>query len=399
MCVKRIALVLPELLPVPPVKGGAVEHWIHEATKRYAPDQAEVTVVSRPAGTPGVPGVRYLGIPWTTWSQRLHNLKARLRHGHPMRALAKVQNVWSYGRRLRGQTAGFDVVCLENDPNLLLFVRPRPGQRVVLHMHNEHLCSRALRPLYTRLLHRADAVLCVSEYIRRRSAEFYPEHAARFQVLMNATDPEYFVPLDRANSRQQLALPNVPVAGGPVVVYIGRLTEDKGVHVLLAAFARLVAVCPTARLVIAGSSFFAGAATTPYQDRLRQMAEPCRDNVVFTGFLPHDRIRLLYAAADIVVVPSIWQDPCPLVVLEAMSSGAAVVASAVGGIPEMLCRPEAGVLIGAGDADALHAALQRLWADAPGRLAMGQAARQLVLDKFSWPRLMTDFRAALEAAP
>lgn len=394
---KRIAFVLPELLPVPPVRGGAVEHWIHEATKRYSREHVALTVVSRPAGVPGLADVNYLGLPWTPWSQRLHALKAKLRQGHPLRALAKVQNVWSYGRQLRGRTDGFDVVCLENDPNLLLFVKPRPGQRVVLHMHNEHLCSRPLRPLYRWLLKRADVVLCVSEYIRQRAVACFPEHAHRFQVLINATDPDYFVPLDRTEARKELALPGVPLEGGPVVVYVGRLTEDKGVHVLLQAFKRLLPSQPGARLVIVGASFFEGSAVTPYQEQLRAMAEDCREQVVFTGFLPHEQVKRLYAAADVVAVPSVWQDPCPLVVLEAMSCGAAVLASAVGGIPEMICRPHAGVLVAPGDVDAWAEALRALAADPARRESLGRSARQLILDQFHWNRLMAEFENALEA--
>jgi hypothetical protein len=61
----RIAIILPELLPVPPVHGGAVEHWVDEIVRRYPSDDVEITIFSRPAGVAGQPGVRYIGVPWT----------------------------------------------------------------------------------------------------------------------------------------------------------------------------------------------------------------------------------------------------------------------------------------------------------------------------------------------
>lgn len=388
-----IAVVVPELLPVPPVQGGAVEHWVQEAFGRMQDEHTRVTVISRPAGAEGnsASPMTHVGIPWTSTERWFARIKERVTWRNPLRYLAKIQNVWSYGRRAGAalREMNVDIINIQNEPNLMFFIDKRPGQKLVLHMHNEHLGIRLLRPFYRRALARVDTVICVSDYIRRQAVRFYPEHAHKFTVLLNSTEPAVFRPYG-AEATEALAkvLPLDPQLR--YLLYVGRLTEIKGVHVLIDAFRKLHARRPETRLVIAGSSFFAGAATTPYIESLVAMAAPIKDAIIFTGFLPHHQLKYLYSAADVIVVPSVWQDPCPLVVLEAMSSGTCLVATAVGGVPELVSDGQTGLLVPADDAAAITAAVEGLL-EQPARIEqVGNAARQRVLDAFTWERLVAD---------
>lgn len=397
----RIAIVLPELLPVPPVQGGAVEHWVDEISRRYPTPDADITIVSRPAGPEGHPhpGIDHVGVPWTRMERAAKSLRDRLGRRSPLDPLLKMQNVWSYGRRalgaLRGpgELDGFDVVCIQNEPNLLAMLPRRRGQRVVLHMHNDHLTARAFRPVYARALAKADAVICVSDHIRQRAAAAFPDHADRFAVVVNGTDPDTFRP--RHDGDEPLPAVVRDLAGRTVILYAGRLVEQKGVHVLIEAFRALAAADPSATLVIAGSSFFGGAAVTPYQRALAAAAADIGDRIVFTGFVPHATLKHLYARADLVVLPSVWDEPCSLTVIEAMASGAALIVTRVGGNPELV-GDDAGVLVPPGDAAALLAAMRDLIA-APGRrAALGTAARARVVAQLNWDRVAHDFARALE---
>jgi glycosyltransferase involved in cell wall biosynthesis len=162
-----------------------------------------------------------------------------------------------------------------------------------------------------------------------------------------------FVPTDLAER------PAVPVDGlpdEPFALYAGAIGAHKGVDVLARAWAQTSAPCP---LVVAA---------------LDPAGRHWPDGITVLSL---DRAQLLSALrrAAVVVVPSVWPDPCPTIVLEAMTLAVPVVASAVGGIPEMVTDGVEGRLVPPGDPQLLVRAVHQLLADGPLREAMGAAAR------------------------
>jgi glycosyltransferase involved in cell wall biosynthesis len=166
----------------------------------------------------------------------------------------------------------------------------------------------------------------------------------------------------------------VRLAEGPVVVEVARLAPVKGQHVLLNALARV-----EASVVLVGSDLERGGA---YESDLRTEATHLgvSDRVVFAGY--RDDVAALLAGCDVFCLPS-FAEGLPLVVLEAMAQGKPVVATPVGGTPELVVDGETGVLVPPGDADALARALTELLADAPRAARMGEAGRARVLAEFS----------------
>jgi spore coat protein SA len=389
---KSLAIIVPELLPVPPVKGGAIEHWVHEASKQLDQTKFNISIISRPANSQGVDGVQYLGIPWTSTENFFYKLKERLSWHNPLRYIAKIQNVVSYGLRMAKIVSYFDLVVIHNEPNLLLFFKKSPQQKIVLHMHNEHLSLRLFRPFYRRALKKVDSVICVSEYIRHSAVQHFPEYTDKFTVIFNATDTEVFMPY---GEEALLQLKDIVVIepDKSYLLYVGRLTEIKGVHVLIQAFVEIHQVLPNTKLVIVGSSFFEGAAKTSYEQSLVELSKPVSQHIIFTGYIPHDKLKYLYSAADVVVLPSVWQDPCPLVVLEAMASGTCLVSSSVGGVPEVVENGINGVLVKATDVNALtHAAIEVL-SNPYIKAQMELNARQKIIAGYTWQRLLGDLEA------
>jgi spore coat protein SA len=390
---KTLAIIVPELLPVPPVKGGAVEYWVHEASKRLNQAKFDISIVSRPANAEGFEGVNYLTIPWTKTELFFHRLKERLTWHNPLRYLAKIQNVASYGLRMAKLVREFDLVVIHNEPNLLFFLKDNPQQKVILHMHNEHLTIRMFRPLYRHTLKKVNSVICVSDYIRRSAIQHFPEYADKFIVVFNATDPDVFKPYGE-EAVKQLAEIVALEADTKYLLYVGRLTEIKGVHVLIQAFEQVHQHLPNAKLIIVGSSFFEGAAKTDYEQTLTELAKPISQHIIFTGYIPHEKLKYLYSAVDMVVLPSIWQDPCPLVVLEAMASCSCLVSSAVGGIPEVVENGINGVLVKEADVDALAQAVSEVLQNAKNKYQMELAARKKLLAGYTWERLVAELEAA-----
>lgn len=387
MTSSSLVIVVPELLPVPPVQGGAVEHWVDEASRRMVASGRRLAIVSRPAGVAAGSGIEYIGIPWTKIERFFNRIKERVTWKNPLRYLAKIQNVYSYGMRVAKAVQDFDVVYLHNEPNILLFLSKRPGQKIVLHMHNDHLSMRLFRPFYRRALAKADRVICVSDYIRRQAVSHFPEYADKFCVVFNATDPDVFKPYGEEASRQLEGVIQIDPSM-KYLLYVGRLNPVKGVHVLIEAFREVHRKMPNVRLIITGSSFFGGAAKTAYEQQLVNLAQPVNHAIIFTGYLPHEKLKYLYSIVDMIVLPSVWQDPCPLVVLEAMASGTCLVSSAVGGVPEVMLNGQTGVLVEPDNADFLAEAICNTLGDAESIDEMEINAREKIIRGYTWSRLV-----------
>ncbi len=209
------------------------------------------------------------------------------------------------------------------------------------------------RPAYLPRLRRVDRVLAPSRYFA--DAVRADVGAVPVFVLPNGIGP---------GPRP------APVEGLDRVLFVGRLEPVKGVHVLLEAFRTLLAAHPGARLSVVGDG----------TDRARLEAaagELVADGrVVFHGWLPQPEVAGELRAASVVVLPSLWPENFPTVALEALQLGRPLVASRVGGLPELVGEDN-GALVGAGDAAGLAAALGRLLGDREllTRLGSGSAAR------------------------
>jgi starch synthase len=236
----------------------------------------------------------------------------------------------------------------------------------------------------------ADAVIAVSDGMRRDLLACYPTvDPARVRVVHNGIDTGQYAPDPGTGVLDRLGVD----PDRPVVTYVGRVTRQKGLPYLLRAADRLPAA---AQIVL-----LAGAPDTPEIARevehlvagLRQR----RDGVVWVlEMLPKHEVIQVLSHSTVFVCPSIYE-PMGIVNLEAMACEAAVVATATGGIPEVVADRETGLLVpidqapGGGDpidpnrfvAD-LAAAITELLED-PGRAErMGRAGRRRAVERFSW---------------
>ncbi len=164
-----------------------------------------------------------------------------------------------------------------------------------------------------------------------------------------------------------------PAGASPTIdamrlVFLGRVGPQKGVDVLLEAFARVRAEAPGLSLEIIGEG-----ESPPALEAVRRHPEVAAGHVVLTGALGHERFARL-RAADVFVLPT-RADSFPLSILEAMAAGLPVVASSVGAIPWLLDEGACGALVPVGDAEALAASLLHLARHPEQRAALGEAAR------------------------
>lgn len=226
---------------------------------------------------------------------------------------------------------------------------------------------------------RVGTLLCMTEAVRQH-CEASGVRSPHTTVVYDALDEDGFRP-QRAPAavRQELQLD----VNAPCVGVVGNIQEWKGQAVFVEAMARVHAAVPAARGLIIGGVHRAGAA---YQERLEQRLRELRltEVVRVTGF--RTDIADVMNALDVVAHTSVRAEPFGRVILEGMLLGKPVVATAAGGVPELIRDGETGYLTPPGDADALADRLIPLLQDASRRAAMGRQAQAWARDRFSLER-------------
>ncbi len=212
-----------------------------------------------------------------------------------------------------------------------------------------------------------------------------PLPPARVHIIHNGVDPERFRPDPALGAATRARLGIAPDA--PLLLYAGRIEREKGVHVLLRAFATVRERLPQARLLIAGDGSYRAA-----------IAAQLGDGVTMLGALPNEQIPALLAAADLFVLPTLCHEGFPMSVAEALASGVPVLASRKGGLVDAVLPGVTGELLPPGDAAALAAAIIAPMTDPPRRDAMARAARADALVRMSQEQMVTKTEAVLAAA-
>jgi glycosyltransferase involved in cell wall biosynthesis len=296
------------------------------------------------------------------------------------------------------------------------FKRAMPAARIVLHMHQDELAQLDYN-LLRRQLANVDSVVTVSDFVTDRARTRFPEHAASIHTIGNGVDVARFLPdLQRDVSGH-------PACGLPTrLLFVGRISPDKGVHLLLEAFDRVARERPDVELTLVGKVGmlpfdlvslllnddapaldslrpFYGHSTLAwltkevlgqkhsYRQHLAARLSPqAAGRVHFVGSVSLEELIRLYSQADLLVLPSIWRESYGLPVAESMASGVPVLASDCGGVPELVDEGVTGLLVPRLNVDALTNAMRELLSDFARLREMGRASRLRAERLLTWDR-------------
>jgi glycosyltransferase involved in cell wall biosynthesis len=409
---------------IPPVQGGSLAIWTYQVARRCTPFCDIIVYARRGPGQLSEQWheeIQYRRVAVSLEDQWLKGLKLIERlfgYPRPRRPLFSTPSyyfgyIWQIAHDLRRQRC--DIVHIHNFSQFVPIIRAyNPKIKIVLHMNCDWLAQ--LDPaVIDRRLRQTDLILGCSEYITENIRRHHPRHADKCRVVFNGADLVPFVSAVNGSSPAQ-------PAAGKRILYVGRISPEKGVHTLLEAFGIVTRQCPQTQLDLIGHvasapyefmvlvsddpkvadlrRFYEGRFyRSDYGAALRQHIPPEEaERVHFLGQVAHQQIMHHYQQADLVVIPS-FTEAFPLTLVEAMASGKAVVVSRVGGMQEMVQENLTGKFVPAGEPVALAEAILELLADDARRQAMGQAGRAQVSGRFQWDAIAQSLLAAYSEIP
>lgn len=325
---QRIAIITAGELPIPPVRGGAVENLVYNFAKMASRNQdfeIDIYGIGDDLGT--IPNVH----------MRYYTSKLYLKY---IKIAPRIRNRLSFNPYLlyvcnRLRKSAYNYVVVENRFSYLSSIRKCTNAKVYLHMHNSHLQPYTKEKEYA--LDNCDKIIAVSKFIERDIVESYPRMQSKTIVWYNGVDVDKFsknVPIKRIQAiREKCKIK----PGDKVIAYTGRIIEEKGVFELIKAFQHVKkSLDSDCKLMLIGSSWYSGTGRkTEYQKKVFDEAKKTEDDIIFTGYIDNSVLPEYMAVADIFVYPSLWKEPFGLTIVEGMSTGKPVVSLANGGIPEI----------------------------------------------------------------
>ena len=330
----KLAILTCGMLPIPAVQGGAVENLIdfyleynnhkklHDITV-FSPWNAKVE--THPALVSEVN--HYVYIDTTSLKARITRKIYQYIHSSSDYYNYFIEYYFEKVYR-RLKKANYDYIILENCPGYAYKLSQRGYKHLILHLHNELLHSNS--KYHDTIFNSLTKVITVSDYIRERVASISP--SSKIQTVYNGIDiPRFSTRGNGDINRQSIGFSENDF----VIVYSGRINKEKGVSELIDAML-LLREFSHIKLMILGSSFFNDSTDEDaFVNSLKSKSGKIKDKMVFTGFIPYDKVPNYLHIADIALLPSMWEEPFGLTLVEAMAAGLPLITTQSGGIPEI----------------------------------------------------------------
>ena len=370
----RIAILTSGILPVPVIRGGAVEnlidfyleynnqHHLHDITV-YSVDDEEA--MHHPALRSEVNHYCFIDV-------RSFGAKIRKNFQHLLSRDEYYHYTIEYyfEQALKKITEhNYDMVIIENRPGYGLKIPKRYQAKVVYHIHNDFLNAqvKSAQEIYDR----ADGIITVSDYIKSR-VQTIEASDRKCITVHNGINTEAFSHHLKVD-RKTMGLTEQDF----VMLYSGRINKEKGVMELIEAMATLNET-PNIKLLVIGSSFYGNVKKEDtFITLLKEKASLLADRIIFTGFIPYNEMPKYLSMSDVAVIPSNWDDPFPTTVLEAQAMGLPIITTRRGGIPEEVTTENAIMLNTNQDfVNKLAESILYLYQHPEKRKAMGEEAKK-----------------------
>jgi glycosyltransferase involved in cell wall biosynthesis len=223
------------------------------------------------------------------------------------------------------------------------------------------------------VLKRADRIITVSKetmkYVLKLGAD-----KSKTSVIYNGVDVDTFCPTNKKENRKKLGLPK----NRKIILSARRLVYKNGLGTLIESVPLVAQNHPDVLFVVAGK----GPSRKLIEDRIKELG--IDNNIKLTGFVPDNLLPSYYGAADYFILPSASGEGLPLVLLEAMACGLPVIATTVGGTPEIVKHMKNGVLVPPRNPEAMAETTAKILSDERLGPSIGEKARRIIEDRFTW---------------
>ncbi|WP_084278960.1 glycosyltransferase family 4 protein [Anoxybacteroides tepidamans] len=378
----KILMICTEKLPVPPVLGGAIQTYI-AGILPYLKKSHDITILG--VNDPSLPdeetvdGIRYVRVPGKIFETYRENV---------------VRYV---------ESNQFDLIHIFNRPRLVLPVRQvAPLAKITLSMHNDMFTPEKIDPEEAeRVIAEVSRIVTVSNYVGDAICSLYPQAASKVRTIYSGVDAERFLPGNHPKMqkiRNEIRRAN-NLENKTVILFAGRLSRNKGVDKLVRALPDISKKFKDVALVIIGSRWFSQEDVNDYIAYVRALAQKLPVPVVTTGFVAPDEIQNWFAAADLFVCTSQWQEPLARVHYEAMAAGLPIVTTARGGNPEVIEANENGLIVeNPEDPRDFVEKISQILSNKSLMKRMGEKGRELATSRYGWSRVASELLDVWEQA-
>ncbi|MCL9970395.1 glycosyltransferase family 4 protein [Anoxybacillus kestanbolensis] len=361
----RIAFICTEKLPSPAVKGGAIQLMIDGIAPMFVAKHM-LTIFS--ITDPSLPtyeqrdGIEYVRVPKEQYEQHIVN-------------------------ELKKRT--FDVIHVFNRPaNVLFYKQAAPNSRFVTSLHNDMFSPMKMkRDVAERVIAEVDAITTVSEYMKRTVTKRYDVREDLIHIVYSGVDATHYMPpwTEEGKQMRTTMRQRFGTEDDDVILFIGRLSKTKGVHVLIESMNHVLAERPKAKLVIVGGKWFSDNRPNEYVRFLHQLAKPYNDRIQFTSYIPSEYIPHIFTIGDVFVCSSQWHEPLARVHYEAMAAGVPIVTTNRGGNSEVIEHNVNGLVVDDyASPKAFARAISELLHDKEKALALAYEGRKRAETTFSF---------------
>lgn len=341
---KTLAVITSGFLPVPASKGGAVENLIdiiikkNEIHNEFTPiifsiyDEDAITMSKEYKNT------EFVFIKPTIIVKAMDRIMFfiadKILHKDNSRSFRYIFQRLSFFCKCSKylKKNNYDKVILENHPSMYYTLKWRNNYkkydgRYYYHCHNEFPSCYGMKDI----MEKTKKFISVSKFRSNNIKEYLKFDAEKFDILYNCCSDDI---MKKVTEQEVIDIKNKYniQSDEHVIMYIGRVVDDKGILELIQACNAMKDI--KYKLVIVGSALNANDVLTEYEIKVKEEIDKCDGKILMTGFVSHDELYKYYAIADVIAVPSQFDDSAPLSLIEAMTNGKAIIATKCGGIPE-----------------------------------------------------------------
>ncbi|RNB88009.1 glycosyltransferase family 1 protein [Brevibacillus nitrificans] len=368
----KVVMICTEKLPVPPVRGGAIQTYIAGIVD-FLSQHHDVTVLG--TTDPSLP-----------LDERVRNVRYVRVDGQGVFE-TYAEQVIEYLR-----TQSYDIIHVFNRPRLVPLIREVcPNARIMLSMHNDMFDPGKIEPQdAVKTIAETETIVTISDYVGRVIHSLYPEAEGKLRTIYSGVSLQTFVPWEKSQQARQVrqelrAMHNL--GNRQVILFVGRLTPKKGADILVRAMNELHSQHSNIALVLVGGSWYGVDKISDYVAYVRSLADRSPIPVITTGFVNAEQIHHWFWAGDIFVCPSQWEEPLARVHYEAMAAGLPFVTTKRGGNAEVIIGGNGLLVEEPENPQSFSTQLSKLLSSRELQRRMGGVGRQLAEERFTWERV------------